>query len=113
MCVFGTEMLPGHDLVNRLEHEKSCETRRDHIFVSSKKAALKHEEAQICWYSFADVYGFRPSLPGLLYLSPWEFVMFWEVYRVPTPKAKSDDGLQVNRTKMERGMCQNVCMNCL
>ena len=45
--MFATGMLPGHDLINRLEHEKSCESRKDHIFVSSKKAAFKHDEAQI------------------------------------------------------------------
>ena len=74
ICAFATGNLPGHDLINRLEQEMSCEARSNLIFLSPRKAAPKHGEAQISWYSFAGVYGFRPSLPALFYLIPWEFV---------------------------------------
>ena len=56
--------------------------------MKSKKAAPKHGEAQISWYIFADVYGFRPPLPVLLYLSPWEFVAHWTVLPLHSPLDK-------------------------
>jgi hypothetical protein len=53
-----------------------------------RKAARRHDEALIYTYSFADAYGFRPSLPGLLYLSPWEFAAHWKVQRLHAPLQK-------------------------
>ena len=88
ICLFATSVLPGYDLINRLEHEKSGDTKSDHIFVSSKKAVPKSGEPQIFWYNFADVYGFRPPLPALLYLSPWEFVAHWTVLPLHAPLDK-------------------------
>lgn len=103
---------PGVRFVRLLESELNrTQTRVRHGFLPVRAEPVNKE--MIRTYHLEEIYGYRGCDERVYRLSPWEFVMFWEVYRVPTPKAKSDDGLQVNRTKMERGMCQNVCMNCL
>jgi hypothetical protein len=39
--------------------------------------------------SFVDFYGYRGKHPAVLYLSPWEFLMLWEVLPLPKPSAAS------------------------
>ena len=41
-----------------------------------KQHATKTREGQRL-YDFEDVYGFRPNVDEVFYLSPWEFCMFW------------------------------------
>ena len=70
LCTFQQAALPGYDLLNRLEHEKSGVQKDDHIFVSSRKIKTTGETPQRVWHNFADVYGFRPPVAALFYLSP-------------------------------------------
>ena len=85
LCLFTKTDLAGYDLVNRLEQEKDIKGTKDHMYLSSRKAPQRQGEAQRYWYSFADVYGFRPPLQRLLYLCPWEFAMHWTVVPLNAP----------------------------
>ena len=38
-----------------------------------------------------EIYGHRGNDERVYYLSPWEFVMFWEVFRVPLPSRATED----------------------
>ena len=43
-----------------------------------------------------EIYGFRGADARVYYLNPWEFLMFWEVERVGTPKQYAQDEMPVS-----------------
>ena len=49
------------------------------------------EKEVIRTYHPEEVYGYRGRDERVYYLSPWEFIMFWVVERVPSPKRNTDD----------------------
>ena len=87
-CTFATALLPGFVLLDLLEREKSPESKTEHVFVQTRKSRSVHGESQVHYYNFADAYGYRPSLPVLLYLSRWDFVTHWNVLKVQPPEQK-------------------------
>ena len=56
--------------------------------MQTRKSRSAHGKSQVHYYNFEDAYGFRPSLPVLLYLSPWEFVAHWNVLKMQPPEQK-------------------------
>ena len=50
-------------------------------------------------YHLEELYGYRGQDARVYYLSPWEFLMFWEVQRVPSPKQSADDDSGNNISK--------------
>ena len=70
ICRFVPANLSGYDLLNRLEHEEGCENANEYIYLRSKKVPQPEGGQEFRWYNFADVYGFRPPLEVLFYLSP-------------------------------------------
>ena len=84
---------PGGQLVKRLDDEMNRIAERTAVkllpvHVKSEKIGdddlvLKH---------FPDLYGFRGYLPDyapVYYLNPWEFIMLWEIARLPRPAEKA------------------------
>ena len=55
------------------------------------------EKEQIKTFHIEEVYGYRGRDERVYYLSPWEFIMFWEIHRVPSPMAETDDGVKISR----------------
>ena len=52
------------------------------------------EEEHLVVKHFPDLYGFRGHLPeykDVYYLNPWEFVMLWEIRRLPKPVETAED----------------------
>ena len=85
ICLFVKESLSGYDLLNRLEHEEGRENANEYIYQRSKKVPQPEGGQEFRWYNFADVYGFRPPLEVLFYLSPWEFLAYWIVIPLQPP----------------------------
>ena len=53
------------------------------------------EEEHLVVKHFPDLYGFRGHLPeykDVYYLNPWEFLMLWEVRRLPEPTETTEGG---------------------
>ena len=48
------------------------------------------EAAGLRLRNFEDFYGFRGTHPEVYYLSPWEFLMLWEVRRLPKKGPSTD-----------------------
>ena len=87
---FRSQDFPGGQLVKRLEHERSEEDDRSvKKVVPVRKAAVG--QAPIYVQCFDDIYGFRGDDPRVYYLSPWEFLMHWELepLRPPSQRARS------------------------
>ena len=61
----------GGALLRRYEFEKQHATKTLEV-----AKVLPTREGQRL-YDFEDVYGFRPNVDEVFYLSPWEFCMFW------------------------------------
>ena len=79
---YRSEDFPGGALVRRLEVEEREEGQREHQqILPVPKASAEHAELRL--RNFEDFYGFRGSHPEVFYLSPWEFLMLWEVRKLP------------------------------
>ena len=85
ICLFVTSKFSGFDLINRLEHESGEEKADEYALLKCKKVPLPDGNKEAQWYNFADVYGFRPPVNALLYLSPWEFVAHWTIVPLLPP----------------------------
>ena len=73
---------PGYELLKRLE-ERSSKNRQWTVFKERviPCVAQKVKEERLLVGHFCDFYGYRPNLDTLLFLSPWEFCMYWEIKR--------------------------------
>ena len=69
-----------HELLNRLEELKE-DTQQLHHVQMRKRA----RDSEIVFYNIVDIYGCRPADDSLLYLSPFEFTMWWEVCSLQAP----------------------------
>ena len=83
--MFNTETFMAVDLLSRLEHEKSLVTGTRYVLFQAKKRAWREADGDAIWYIFSDIYGYRPPLERLLYLNPWEFVLWWTVLELKSP----------------------------
>jgi len=64
---FGGRLLRRYDLERQ---RKGATVRVEKVLPESRERVLK---------DFEDIYGFRPAVEEVFYLSPWEFCMFWTV----------------------------------
>ena len=62
--------------------------RRSGVLPVRAAAVVKEE---IRTYRIEEIYGNRGRDESVYYSSPWVFLMFWEVYRVPPPYHKWED----------------------
>ena len=74
---------PGQRFVNLLESEMKGETKRLRKGVLPVRAEPVEKEV-IRTYHLEELYGYRGRDERVYYLNPWEFMMFWDVHRVPT-----------------------------
>ena len=78
--------LNGQGLLKVLEKvERAIRKGEDIVKIvptDNKKASGKDIELR----HFPDHYGYRGADPRVVYLSPWEFLMLWEVKPLPKPK---------------------------
>ena len=73
---------PGWQLVKRLEAEQKAQPIRENWKFLPGSGTTNTIETK--WLrQFDDFYGFRGSNVNVFLLSPWEFVMYWEVLRLP------------------------------
>jgi hypothetical protein len=85
---FMSQDFPGGQLVKRLEHELNEEMeRRVNKVVPVRMSSLG--QAPIFVHNFEDIYGFRGEDPRVYYLSPWEFLMHWELVPLRPPSQQS------------------------
>ena len=95
---FRSQEFPGGQLVKRLEHERGEEIERSvNKAVPARKASLG--QAPIFVQSFEDTYGFRGKDPRVYYLSPWEFLMQWELEQLqpPSKRGKTQPGGELTK----------------
>ena len=75
---------PGGALLRRLENEVGA---RDDIeyrrFLPAPQASSTDDDVWL--RHFEEFYGFRGTHPSVFLLSPWEFLMWWQVRRLPAP----------------------------
>ena len=96
---------PGQRFINLLESEMKGEMKRLRQGVLPVRAETVEKEV-IRTYHLEEIYGYRGQDERVYYLSPWEFVMFWEVHRVTSPNSDSNDDVQVSRwtgVKIQKG----------
>ena len=83
---YKSDDFPGYQLLKRLEVEQG---RRDGIELKrclpdTRDLTSDHDNVHLRF--FAEVYGFRGSTnKEVIYLSPWEFKMWWSVRKLPQP----------------------------
>ena len=78
---------PGQSFVRRLEAEhEQVEVRSVPKILPTQKI----EESGNNVRHYDDLYGFRGTNPKVYYVSPWEFIRYWEVLEVPTKKENPD-----------------------
>ena len=88
---YRSEDFPGGSLVQRLEDE--IKRSRAHTVQKVVQAPTRSQAKDACCLvlrHFPDLYGYRGGLPEateVYYLSPWEFLVLWEVRRLPAPPA--------------------------
>ena len=87
---YRTQTFPGKRFLSLLEAqlEAGQANRRKGVLPVRAAAVVKEE---IRTHRLEEIYGYRGRDERVYYLSPWEFVMFWEVYRVPPPYHKWED----------------------
>jgi len=87
LTTFTPAMFDGADLISRIEEEvcRRQETSETRLRMKRRKQGEGH-----VWYRFSDVYGLRPNSERVLYLSPYEFVMQWEVFPLEPPPRLED-----------------------
>ena len=78
--------------MQRLEAEK----KREQYSSTKRLPTLSGATSSDKWLrEFPDLYGYRgqhDNNPGLFLLSPWEFLMHWEVKELPKPPAGKTHG---------------------
>ena len=84
---------PGGQLVKRLDDETSRVVERTAVKLLPVIAkSEKTGEDDLVLRHFPDLYGYRGYLPdykAVYYLNAWEFVMLWEIVRLPRPAEKN------------------------
>ena len=75
--------------VQRLEWEKEKllghgETETTEVY-SKKRSRVRDHGEEYFRYNVAEAYGYRPAVDSLLYLSPWEFLMWWDIEELRNP----------------------------
>ena len=86
---YRSENFPGLLLLKRLESEQSnCGKRSMQKQVPVRRGDVGN--APIFIRCFDDIYGYRGTNRKVYYLSPWEFLMYWEV--LPLRPPSGDDG---------------------
>ena len=70
---YRSEIFPGYRLVERLKTEKKGHETRE----TRKRVPLDETSGPI--KNFEDLYGYRGTHPDVHLLSPWEFLMHWEI----------------------------------
>ena len=83
---------PGGQLVRRLRAEEEHERQREVRKVLPKKKLGEHSNDPVKLHHFEDSYGFRGNNRNVYYLSPWEFLMLWEVLPLPKPGPRTEEG---------------------
>ena len=91
---------PGGQLVKRLDDEMNRTAERTAVkllpvHVKSEKLG----EDDLVLKHFPDLYGYRGYLPEyapVYYLNPWEFIMLWEIARLPRPAKKTATDVDAN-----------------
>ena len=91
-----SQTFPGQRILNVLESEMKVQRGRVRKGLLPVRAHTIDKEV-ISIYHIEEVCGYRGTDPRVYYLSPWEFIMFWEVIRVPVPNTNSDDGLALSQ----------------
>ena len=85
-----TKFFPGQRFVRLLESEMKRDSARSRKGVLPVRSDPVEKEV-IRTYHLEELYGYRGCDERVYYLSPWEFLMFWEVQRVPSPKKSAED----------------------
>ena len=84
----------GGQLVARLEAEmKRVAEQPVSKAVNAPRQGKRRPGEELVLRHFPDLYGYRGNLPeaaAVYYLNPWEFVMLWDVMRLPTPCLTED-----------------------
>ena len=84
------QSFPGQRFIKLLESEmKGDSTRRRKGILPVRSDPVEKEVIRT--YHLEELYGYRGRDERVYCLSPWEFLMFWEVQRVPSPKQSVDD----------------------
>ena len=96
LTTFTPAMFDGADLISRIEQEvcRRQETSETRLRMKRRKQGEGH-----VWYRFSDVYGLRPNSERVLYLSPYEFVMQWEVFPLQPPPRLEDTAKKKGRQR--------------
>ena len=80
---------PGGQLIRKSEHEMTRPSTRSVLkLLAAPRQQGKESEADVILKYFPELYGFRGNLPAykdVYYLSPWEFLEWWDVKRLPKP----------------------------
>ena len=80
----------GSQLLRRLEAEEKGENAMElHKRLPVRKGTV--ENADILMRFFPETYGLRGQDLRVHYLSPWEFVMYWEVIRLQAPPTSEEE----------------------
>ena len=88
MRTYMSTEFPGLQLVLRLEMEENClDTRETRKIIPRLHG--RHSGPEDSLRNWVDFYGYRGTHPAVYYLSPWEFLMHWEVMPLPKPKQTS------------------------
>ena len=89
MRTFMSQDFPGGQLIQRLDDEtKRLEAHTVRKVVRAPNAAKLQAGSELLLRHFPDHYGYRGGLPDafeVYYLSPWQFLIHWEVKKLPAP----------------------------
>ena len=92
MRTYMSVTFPGGQLVQRLDDEMQRQEQRVMLkMLPSQKMQEKMSDDDVMLKHYPDLYGFRGKLPenkDVYYLNPWEFLMLWDVQRLPPPNKK-------------------------
>ena len=88
---YRTMSFPGLRLIRLLESEMKGDSARSRKGVLPVRSDPVEKEI-IRTYHLEELYGYRGRDERVYYLSPCEFLMFWEVERVPSPKTMMTPG---------------------
>lgn len=72
-----TEAFYGREYVEMVERLNDCKSNRKRAIFGEIDARNKRKK-KITFRDVAVLYGYQPQLPELWYLSPYEFVTYWE-----------------------------------
>ena len=91
-----------HELLNRLESLKEEGNTMRHM--QFKKRA---RDSETVFFNIAEIYGCRPADESLLYLSPFEFTMWWDVCSLEAPPFPED----IARSKLPKNRLTRWCIS--